>query len=90
MTMRAVLALTGGMLAMTFATQAAEPDDGITTLGCPGLIAHINLQDYTGTHALQLCVAPGGFGINGGVLTLSVYDNQADGIFHNSFESTAQ
>ncbi|MEO6687883.1 MAG: hypothetical protein ABIS07_13245 [Dokdonella sp.] len=90
MTIRSVLALTGGILAVTFASHAAESDDALTVGACPGLVAHINLQDYDGMHALQLCVAPGGFSINGGVVTLSVYDNQSDGIFHNSFESIAQ
>ncbi|MEO5625485.1 MAG: hypothetical protein ABIQ70_05715 [Dokdonella sp.] len=85
-TIRAALALTIGMIATTLATHAVEPNDVLAAAGCPGLVANITLQDYDGTHLLQLCVAPGGFSINAGVVTLSVYDNQSDGIFHNSFE----
>jgi hypothetical protein len=85
MKVRPVSTLTA-LMAMTLATSAAEPEITAVDAACPGLIAHITLKDYDGDHLLQLCVAPQGFSINGGVVTLSVYNNSADGIFHDSFE----
>ena len=71
-------------MAIALATDTAHSQD--TAAGCPGLTARITLNDYDGAHLMQLCVASNGFSITGGALNLYVYDNGADGIFHNGFE----
>lgn len=61
--------------------------EGTPTVGaCPGLVAHVQIHDYDGAHAAQLCVTPGGFNVNGGVVSLDMYDPTANGIFHNGFD----
>lgn len=71
---------------MAFTTDTARSEGENATAACPGLIARITLDDYDGAHLLRLCVAPQGFSINGGVVSLHVYDNNADGLFHNAFD----
>ena len=73
-------------MAMALTTDAARSQDQMTAV-CPGLTARIVLDDYDGAHLMQLCTGPQGFSINGGVVNLQVYDNQADGIFHNAFDA---
>lgn len=70
------------------ASRAGSTDSGVTTAGCPGLVAHITLSDYDGTHSLPFCVVPGGFNVSGGVVSLHVYDPGVDGIFRNDFDAT--
>ena len=85
MTKRSIFAIASlGLIAMTLPTDAAE--DESAALPCPGLIAHITFLDYDGQHPVQMCVAAGGFSFNGSNVTLRLYDNGADGIYHNGFE----
>jgi len=69
------------------ASKVGSTDAALNTSGCPGLVAHVTLSDYDGTHSLPLCVAPGGFNVSGGIVTLKVYDPASDGIFHNDFDT---
>lgn len=85
---RSFLAISlGSSMAVAFATDVPHPQStSVVTAGCPELTAQITLNDYDGTHVLLLCVAPQGLSISGGTVKLQVYDNQADGLFHNGFE----
>ena len=74
-------------IAAAFASEAGSTDAGANGGGCPGLVAHASLSDYDGAHSLSLCVAPGGFNVSGGVVTLKIYDPASDGIFHNGFDA---
>lgn len=88
MAIRSIIAIAlGSSMTVALATDAPQPENAsATTAGCPGLTAQITLNDYLGTHLMQLCVAAQGLSITGGVANLHLYDNQADGIFHNGFE----
>ena len=84
---RSILAATlGSALALALATDVAQSEDQAMTAACPGPIARITLNDYEGSHLLLLCVAARGLGITHGVVSLNVYDNTSDGLFHNGFE----
>lgn len=72
----------GTVVATTAAAMGEAPAAG----GCPGLAAHVQLDDYDGTHTMRLCIAPGKFNVSGGVVNLVVYDPSADGIFHDQFD----
>jgi hypothetical protein len=79
-----VVATSIGMVSSTHGISAdALPAVG----GCPGLAANVTLSDYDGTHTAQLCVAPGGFNVNGGTVNLHAYDAASDGIFHYGFDA---
>lgn len=56
------------------------------TAGCPGLNAHVVVQDYDGPLTIDLCVAPQGFSLTGDTVNLRIHDPYADGLFHNAFE----
>jgi uncharacterized membrane protein len=86
MAIRSMLAVALGSMAVTLTTDTARSQEDSAAAVCNGLIAHITLDDYDGAHAMQLCVAPNGFSITGNVVSLHVYDNMADGLFHNAFE----
>ena len=74
----------GACLAMTFASDAAPSQGESPTAVCRGLMARIVFNDYDGAHLVQMCTS--GLSVSAGVVTLNVYDNKADGIFHNAFE----
>ena len=88
MAIRSIFALAlASSMAIPFASDAARPEDQPANAACPGLTANIVFNDYDGTRVIQMCVAPNGLSITGNAVNLHVYDNQADGIFHNGFES---
>ena len=75
-------------MALALATDVPQPESAsAAALGCPSLTAQITFNDYDGAHTIQMCVAPQGLSISGGTVNLHVYDNQADGLFHNGFEA---
>jgi len=73
------------LLSLPFTSSALEDPDSVE-VACPTFIAHIVLHDYDGAHAVTACVAPGGLQIQQNSVTLIVYDNLSDGLFHSGFE----
>ena len=76
----------GGAMAMAMASDVAQSEDAASIIGCHGPVANITINEYDGPHLLQMCVSPQGLRISGGVVNLSVYDSESDGLFHNGFE----